>query len=65
MDIFLAEGMRVKFRYFDLAGQQLTQAQLRAMQVVTPAMDHVFATALERIERTGSSADQIEKHTAK
>ena len=35
------------FRYFDAEGQQLTREQLNAMRIVTPAMEHVFATVME------------------
>lgn len=51
----------MKFRYFDQAGHQITPEQLRTMQVMTPAMDHVFATVLERLEKNERSGDPIEK----
>ena len=52
--------MRMKFRYFDAGGRQLTLEQLRSMGVQTPAMDHVFATVAERVEKTVNLADRIE-----
>lgn len=52
--------MRMKFRYFDPGGRQLTLEQLRSMGVQTPAMDHVFATVAERVEKTVNLADRIE-----
>ena len=55
----------MKFRYFDPTGRQLTPEQLRSMQVMTPAMDHVFATALNRLEKSGISGGRIEKPAAK
>lgn len=38
----------MNFRYFDAEGRPLTWDQLREMRVVTPAMEHVFATVEER-----------------
>lgn len=61
MDTLPAEGTQMKFRYFDPAGRQLTAEQLRSMQVMTPAMDHVFATVLERLEKNERSVEPIEK----
>lgn len=55
----------MKFRYFDPAGRQLTPEQLRSMQVMTPAMGHVFAAALDRLEKSGISEGRIEKPAAK
>ena len=49
------------FRYFDTEGKQLTFEQLRLMQISTPAMDHVFATVLERMENSGKKERLIEK----
>ena len=54
--------MRMKFRYFDAAGRQLTLEQLNSMGVLTPAMDHVFATVAERVEKNGNSEDLIENN---
>lgn len=51
----------MRFRYFDPAGNQIAPEQLRAMRVSTPAMDHVFATVLERLEITERSGEAIEK----
>ena len=51
----------MKFRYFDVEGRQITLEQLCAMRVSTPAMDHVFATVLERVEKSGKSDERIEK----
>ena len=51
----------MKFRYFDVEGRQITLEQLYSMRVSTPAMDHVFATVLERVGKSGNSDEQIEK----
>lgn len=48
------------FRYFDAEGRQLTPEQLHSMGVQTPAMDHVFATVAERVEKTVNSAEPVE-----
>lgn len=61
MGILAMEGMQMKFRYFDPAGRQITLEQLRSMQVITPAMDHVFATVLERLEKNERFEAAIEK----
>lgn len=53
--------MQMIFRYFDAEGRQLTAEQLNSMNVLTPAMDHVFATVLERVEKYGKVEGQIEK----
>lgn len=49
------------FRYFDAEGHQLTAEQLSSMRVLTPAMDHVFATVVERMERYSKTEGRIEK----
>ena len=49
------------FRYFDTEGKQLTFEQLCSMRVSTPAMNHVFATVLERMENDGKEKGPIEK----
>lgn len=51
----------MRFRYFDPAGNEIAPEQLRAMGVITPAMGHVFATVLERLEKTERSGEAIEK----
>lgn len=61
MGILCSEGMWVKFRYFDPAGRQIAPEQLRFMQIMTPAMDHVFATVRERLEKNERSGQPIEK----
>ena len=55
----------LNFRYFDAAGNQLTRAQLKTMDIVTPAMEHVFATVAERVEKTWKQDDKLEKHIQK
>lgn len=45
------EGDNLDFRYFDASGKQLTIDELRAMELVTPAMEHIFVTVLERLEK--------------
>lgn len=54
--------MRMKFRYFDAGGRQLTLEQLGSMRVLTPVMDHVFATVAERVEKNRNSEDLIENN---
>lgn len=61
MGILIMEGMQMKFRYFDPAGHQIAPEQLHTMQVMTPAMDHVFATVLERLEKNERSGSSVEK----
>lgn len=51
----------MEFRYFDASGRQLTVEQLCSMQVLTPAMNHVFATVLERMEKREMTQGPIEK----
>lgn len=55
----------LNFRYFDVAGNQLTKEQLKTMHIVTPAMEHVFATVTERMEKNGKQDDKLEKHIPK
>jgi len=50
----------LKFRYFDAAGKQLTREELKSMCIVTPAMEHIFATVAERIEKSWKQADTLE-----
>jgi hypothetical protein len=53
----------LNFRFFDAAGNQLTMEQLDSMHIVTPAMEHVFATVTERIEKIWNEADSVAKPT--
>lgn len=39
------------FRYFDASGRQVSLEELRELRVTTPAMEHVFATVAQRLER--------------
>lgn len=55
----------MNFRYFDAAGNQLTNEQLKTMCIVTPAMEHIFATVTERIEKSWKQDDKLEKHISK
>lgn len=52
----------MRFRYFDPAGKQIAPEQLRSMDVMTSAMDHVFATVQERQEKIGKFGKPIEKN---
>ena len=52
--------MRMTFRCFDAGGRQLTVEELHSMRVLTPAMDHVFATVAERVEKNERLEDPIE-----
>lgn len=60
MGILTVEGMQMKFRYFDAAGRQITPEQLRSMRVMAPAMDHIFATVLERLGKNKKCEAPIE-----
>lgn len=55
----------MNFRYFDAAGNQLTNEQLKAMCIATPAMAHILATVKERIEKSWKSAEMLEDCTRK
>lgn len=48
------------FRYFDAAGKQLTNEQLKTMNIVTPAMEHIFATVSDRIGKAWTQPDKLE-----
>lgn len=50
----------MNFRYFDAAGRQLTPEQLRSLDLLTPAMDHVFATVAERLGKSGNPGGPVE-----
>lgn len=52
----------LNFRYFNAAGEQLTNEQLKSMRIVTPAMEHVFATVADRVEKSWKQSDKLEKH---
>ena len=65
MDIFPVEVDIVNFRYFDATGKQLTNEQLKAMNIVTPAMEHVFATVADRIEESRRQSDGVENSEPK
>ncbi len=54
----------LNFRYFDAAGKQLTNEQLKSMRIVTPAMEHIFATVADRIEKTWKQDDKLEKQAS-
>lgn len=55
----------MKFRYFDAAGKQLTGEQLKSMRIVTPAMEHVFSTVAERVEKSWKEAENLENCASK
>ena len=50
----------LNFRYFDATGKQLTNEQLKSMRIVTPAMEHIFATVVDRIEKSWNQSDKLE-----
>lgn len=51
----------VNFRYFDANGRELTSEQLRAMEITTPAMEHVFAAVAARTGKLWNRADRLEE----
>lgn len=53
----------MNFRYFDVNGKQLTENQLRSMHVTTPAMEHIFATVTERVEKIWKLGDGLENRS--
>lgn len=55
----------MNFRYFDANGRQLTSEQLNAMRIMTPAMEHVFATVLDRVGKLRNQADDLENNLPK
>lgn len=55
----------MNFRYFDAAGNQLTIEQLKAMCIVTPTIEHIFATVVERIEKSWEKTDRLENDVPK
>lgn len=63
LDIVPVEVDVLNFRYFDAAGKQLTNEQLKSMRIVTPAMEHIFATVTDRIEKSWKQADKLDTHT--
>ena len=50
----------MNFRFFDANGRLLTNEELKAMRIVTPAMEHVFATVLDRAGKLRNSAGGLE-----
>lgn len=61
MDIVPVEADILNFRYFDSTGHQLTNEQLNSMRIVTPAMEHIFATVVDRIEKSWKQPEKLEK----
>lgn len=59
------EGDILNFRYFDGEGNPLTYEQLLSMSIVTPAMEHVFATVTGRVGKTWKPSDRVEKEPPK
>ena len=51
----------LNFRYFDATGKQVTNEQLKNMNIVTPAMEHIFATVTDRIGKAWIKSDELEK----
>lgn len=65
LGIVPVEVDNVNFRYFDVAGNQLTNEQLKSMRIVTPAMEHIFATVAGRIEKSWKQDDKLESRIPK
>lgn len=51
----------MNFRFFNADGEQLTNEQLQSMRIVTPAMEHIFATVADRVEKSWKQSDKLEK----
>ena len=65
LDIVSVEVDILNFRCFDAADNQLTSEQLKLMRIVTPAMEHIFATVVERIEKSRKQPDRLETDAPK
>lgn len=65
LDIVSVEVDSLNFRCFDAADNQLTGDQLKSMHIATPAMEHIFATVVERIEKSRKQAGRLENDGAK
>lgn len=55
----------LNFRYFDANGNQITNDQLKTMQVTTPAMEHIFATVVNRVGKSWKEADRLEETSSR
>ncbi len=55
----------LNFRYFDAHGNQLTSEQLKIMQITTPAMEHIFATVVERVGKSRNQLGRLEEPSSK
>lgn len=55
----------MNFRYFDANGNQITNDQLKTMQVTTPAMEHIFATVVNRVGKSWKEADRLEETSSR
>ena len=55
----------MNFRYFDVTGKQLTNEQLKTMNIVTPAMEHIFATVADRVGKAWMKSDKLENSEQK
>lgn len=65
VDIFPVEVDILNFRYFDVTGKQLTNEQLKTMNIVTPAMEHIFATVADRVGKAWMKSDKLENSEQK
>lgn len=65
VDIFPVEVDILYFRYFDATGKQLTNEQLKTMNIVTPAMEHIFATVADRVGKVWMKSDKLENSEQK
>ncbi len=50
----------MNFRYFDINGQQITSEQMLSMQIMTPSMEHVLASVMERVLETRRQWNPVE-----
>ena len=55
----------MNFRYFDATGKQLTNEQLKTMNIITPAMEHIFITVADRVGKAWMKSDQFENSEQK
>lgn len=54
----------MRFRYFDAEGREMTFEQLRTMNISTPAIEHIFASVVDRLEKSEKQSKEIERCTS-
>lgn len=51
----------MRFRYFDAEDREMTLEQLRSMNISTPAIEHIFASVVDRLEKSEKPLKEIER----